>query len=261
LYTIQVKIISTRQRLRVLFAFSVAVLCGFLFYINTNYFDVRPTMTTLSPNALYLDEAQPIEARVADLLSHMTLEEKIGQMTLVEKNSIKTPSDIAAYHLGGLLSVAGAKPATNTAQGWSEMIEGYQTEAAYTRLGIPLLYGVDAIHGHAHVSGATVFPHAIGLGATNNPELVTAVAKATAEELAATGVNWSFSPNLDLPQDIRWGRVYEAFSDDYDLVSRLGVAYLEGLQNNPDLNKGKLFILATPKHYLGLGGYGLGYFT
>ena len=100
------------------------------------------------------------------------------------------------------------------------MIDGYQATAKQSRLGIPLLYGVDAIHGHAHVPTATVFPHAIGLGATNNPKLVKSVAQATAEELFATGVNWSFSPNLDQPRDIRWGRVYEAFSDDPTLLIR-----------------------------------------
>ena len=223
--------------------------------INTNYFDARSNMVTPPSNALYLDENQPIEMRVADLLSYMTLEEKIGQMALVEKNSIKEENDIASYHLGALLSGAGSKPIKNTPEGWKDMIDGYQATAKQSRLGIPLLYGVDAIHGHAHVPTATVFPHAIGLGATNNPKLVKSVAQATAEELFATGVNWSFSPNLDQPRDIRWGRVYEAFSDDPNLVRALGVAYLEGLQINPAADD-EIFILATPKHYLGLGGMG-----
>ena len=223
--------------------------------INTNYFGARSNMVTPPSNALYLDENQPIEMRVADLLSYMTLEEKIGQMALVEKNSIKEENDIASYHLGALLSGAGSKPIKNTPEGWKDMIDGYQATAKQSRLGIPLLYGVDAIHGHAHVPTATVFPHAIGLGATNNPKLVKSVAQATAEELFATGVNWSFSPNLDQPRDIRWGRVYEAFSDDPNLVRALGVAYLEGLQINPAADD-EIFILATPKHYLGLGGMG-----
>ncbi len=113
---------------------------------------------------------------VANLLSQMSLEEKIGQMTLVENNSIKEQSDIAKYHLGGLLSGAGSKPETNTTAGWKEMIDGYQAEANKSRLAIPLLYGVDAVHGHAHMFGATVFPHAIGLGASNNPGVVQDVA-------------------------------------------------------------------------------------
>ncbi len=223
-----------------------------MLFISIDMFDTKPIIQTPPLNALYKDATQPIEVRVADLLSYMTLEEKIGQMALVEKNSVGTSSDIADYHLGGLLSGAGSKPPVNTAEGWKEMIEGFQSEAAQSRLGIPLLYGADAIHGHAHVPGATVFPHAIGLGATNNPELVRSVAQATAKELDATGVNWSFSPNLDQPKDVRWGRVYEGFSDNPTLVSELGVAYVNGLQKTP-LGDG-IFVLATPKHYLGLGG-------
>ncbi len=229
-----------------------------LFFGNRFWWGVAPVPPAPPETALYRDASQPIEARVADLLSYMTLEEKIGQMTLVEKNSIKQPSDIATYHLGALLSGAGAKPEVNTPEGWRAMIDGYQAQAQGTRLRIPLLYGVDAIHGHAHVPTATVFPHAIGLGAARDVALTEAVAAATAEELVATGVNWSFSPNLDLPQDIRWGRVYEAFSDDPALVSDLGVAYLRGLQNSPDETTDRVQVLATPKHYLGLGGMGWG---
>jgi len=228
------------------------VLSVLLFFLTTDVFDSKPAMSTIPPDALYLDETQPVEVRVANLLSHMTLAEKIGQMTLVEKNSIINTADIATYHLGALLSGAGAKPEENTPAGWKAMIDAYQAVASESRLGIPLLYGVDAIHGHAHVPTATVFPHAIGMGATNNSQLVAAVANATAEELFATGVNWSFSPTLDQPLDIRWGRVYEAFSDDTKIVSTLGVAYLEGLQNNARLPE-HIFVLGTPKHYLGLG--------
>ena len=228
-----------------------------LLFMTTNTFDPKPEIETISSEALYLDETQPIELRVKNLLSHMTLEEKIGQMTLVEKNSLKQPSDISNYYLGALLSGAGSKPAENTATGWRKMIDGFQTEASNTRLAIPLLYGVDAIHGHAHVSGATVFPHAIGLGAAKDESLVEEVAQATAREILATGANWSFSPNLDQPKDIRWGRVYEAFADDEALVSKLGAAYVRGLQTDPQ-NDSKVLVLATLKHYLGLGGMGWG---
>lgn len=227
---------------------------GFVVVIQTSYFDPKPNMSTDFARSLYLDENLTIEDRVANLLAQMTLEEKIGQMTLVEKNSIKEPGDIAKYHLGGILSGAGSKPENNTTAGWKEMIDGYQAEANQSRLGIPLLYGVDAVHGHAHMSGATVFPHAIGLGASNNPELVKKVANATAVELKAAGANWSFSPNLDQPQDIRWGRVYETFSDDPALVAKLGVAYQEGLQTSSDDNDKDVFVLGTLKHYIGLGG-------
>lgn len=223
--------------------------------ISIDSFDPHPQMSNPSRNSLYLDPTQPIEARVADLLSYMTLEEKIGQMALVERKSLIQENDISKYHLGALLSGAGSKPEDNTAEGWVKMISSFQLEAKQSRLRIPLLYGVDAIHGHAHVPGATVFPHSIGLGATHDPELVKKVAEATAKEIAVTGANWSFSPNLDQPKDIRWGRVYEAFSDDPVLVSMLGTAYIEGLQT-PSEKKSGAFVLATPKHYLGLGSMG-----
>ena len=211
-------------------------------------------MTTPPPDALYLDITQPIEERVANLLSYMTLEEKIGQMALVEKNSLKKPSDITKYALGALLSGSGAKPEENSADGWRGMIMGYQEQARSSRLGIPLLYGSDAIHGHAHVPEATVFPHMIGLGATGDPGLVKKVARATAEELSVTGVNWNFAPNLDTPQDIRWGRVYESFSDDPKLVAKLGTAYIEGLQSAKNSESGQISVLAAAKHFVGLGG-------
>jgi len=223
----------------------------FVFFISTSYFDTKPIMTTLSTDAVYLDATQPIETRVADLLARMTLEEKIGQMTLVEKNSLKQLSDVSDYSLGALLSGSGAKPAENTFAGWKEMTDTYQAQAATSRLRIPLLYGSDAIHGHAHVNGATIFPHMIGLGAAGSEDLVRDIAAATAREMQMTGVNWNFAPNLDTPQDIRWGRVYETFSDDPELVSKLGAAYIAGLQTDTDES---LKILGTPKHFVGLGG-------
>lgn len=244
---------------------SILILCvlGIVFvfvavfsFLNTDVFDSKPQRATPTDNALYRDTAQPIEARVADLLSYMTLEEKIGQMALVERKSIEVQSDISTFNLGALLSGAGSKPEENDFEGWRKMIELFQAEARQTRLGIPLLYGADAIHGHAHVPGAVVFPHSIGLGATHDPELVRKIAEATAVELSTTGVNWSFSPNLDQPRDIRWGRVYEAFSNDTELVSTLGVAYLRGLQTSTEVGMSTIPVLATAKHYLGLGGMG-----
>lgn len=246
-----VKIDKKRNKFTLGLAFVVliSIPMSYIFFNNVGATNVGSNPPA---NAVYLDPSQPIEVRVADLLSYMTLEEKIGQMTLVEKDSVKEIGDVADYKLGALLSGSGSKPKENTAKGWEKMIASYQAEASKTRLKIPLLYGVDAIHGHAHVPEATVFPHAIGLGAANNPELVEQIANATAKELVATGVNWNFAPNLDLPQDVRWGRVYETFSDDPALVSSLGAAYLTGLQTSAD-NK-EVLVLATAKHYLGLGG-------
>jgi beta-glucosidase len=224
--------------------------------LTTHYFNSQTVVRTPPTDALYLDTTQSIEARVADLLSYMTQEEKIGQMTLVEKGSVERLSDIGTYGLGALLSGSGSKPEENTIEGWKEMIDGYQEEAKKSRLRIPLLYGSDAIHGHAHVLGATVFPHMIGLGATGNAALVKEIAEDTAEELARTGVNWNFAPNLDTPQDIRWGRIYETFSDDPELVAKLGTAYLEGLQAPTGATNEQIHVLGTLKHFVGLGGMG-----
>ncbi len=132
------------------------------------------------------------------------------------------------------------------------MVQEFQTASTETRLGVPLIYGVDAVHGHNNVMGATIFPHNIGLGAANDPELMQRIGAATAAEVAATGIQWDFAPVLAVVQDIRWGRTYEAYGENTDLVTALGVAYQQGLQGD-DLSAPDT-ILATPKHYIGDGG-------
>ncbi len=201
-------------------------------------------------DALYKQADQPIEARVRDLVPRMTLEEKIGQMALVDKNSLGKMDDISKYYLGGVLSGAGSKPKTNTPQGWKSMVNDMKSQALKSRLGIPILYGIDANHGHSNVLGATVFPHAIGLGAARDTKLVSDVAIATSEELNATGINWNYSPSLDAPKDIRWGRVYEAFSDNAALNGQLGRAHVKSTQLPLD---DKTYVLASAKHYLATG--------
>lgn len=210
-----------------------------------------PAAGEAETNLPYQDPNLPVEERVEDLLARMTLEEKAGQMTQVEKNSIR-PQDIARLSIGSILSGGGGYPASNTPEGWAEMVDGFQEEALKSRLGIPLLYGVDAVHGHNNLKGATIFPHNIGLGAAGDPELVERVARATAAEMAATGIRWNFAPVVAVPQDIRWGRTYEGFGENTELVTRLGAAYVRGLQGN-DLTD-PLAALATPKHYIGDGG-------
>jgi beta-glucosidase len=128
----------------------------------------------------------------------------------------------------------------------------YQSEALKSRLGIPLIYGIDAVHGHNNVYGATIFPHNVGLGCANDYQLVRKVAEATAIEVAATGINWDFSPCIAIPQDERWGRHYEGFSEDPNIVSRLGVASIEGLQTKT-LGSSKQSVLACAKHFIGDG--------
>jgi len=204
-------------------------------------------------NPLYMNSLAAKDERVNDLMSYMTLEEKIGQMALVEKNSVQKISDVSRFGLGALLSGFGGKPEDNSIVGWKEMVEGFRSESEQSRLRIPILYGVDAIHGHSNVPGFTVFPHFIGLGATGDSALVEEVARATKEQILETGINWSYSPTYDMPQDIRWGRVYETFSDDPKLVGRLGSAYIAGLQGQSSDSPKRIEVLATPKHFVGAG--------
>jgi beta-glucosidase len=214
---------------------------------------VAPTATLGPP--IYYDPGEPLEARVSDLLARMTLAEKIGQMTQVDKGSIP-PADVTTYFIGALVSGGGGAPDTNTAQAWAAMVDGFQRQALRTRLRIPILYGVDAVHGHNNLRGATIFPHNIGLGATRDLDLVQRIGRATAEEVVATGIHWDFAPMVAVPQDIRWGPTYEAYSEDTALVTQLSTAYLKGLQGQA--LGGPLGVLATPKHFIGDGGTAFG---
>lgn len=195
--------------------------------------------------------AQTPAERAAVMLATLTLDEKIGQMTLVEKGSI-TPDEVARYYVGGVLSGGGGYPTPNTAQAWAQMVDGYQRAALSTRTAIPILYGVDAVHGHAAVNGATVFPHNIGLGKADDPDLTERIARATAEEMIATGIYWNYAPVAAVALDPRWGRTYEAFGSDTALVTRHVVAQMEGYQT-ADLSSPSS-VLATVKHYVGDGG-------
>ena len=189
---------------------------------------------------------------VETLMSDMTLKEKIGQMTQVDRQFLNDISDISKYGFGSLLSGGGSTPATNEPKAWADMYDSYQREALKTRLQIPLIYGIDAVHGHNNVVGATIFPHNIGLGATRDAALVEAVARATALEVAATGMDWDFAPCLAVPDDYRWGRTYEGFSEDTDLVSQLGGAAVRGYQSTDISNPQS--VLACAKHFIGDGG-------
>lgn len=204
----------------------------------------------VASDAPYRDQSLDPAVRAADLLAHMTLREKLGQMTLIEKNSLPRGS-VAVYALGAVLSGGGGSPARNTPETWADMVRGFQEEALGTRLGVPIIYGVDAVHGHASVLGATVFPHNIGLGAAGDPALVERIARATALETAATGIRWNFAPVLAIASDVRWGRTYEAYGQDPDLVASLGAAYVRGLQG--ETLSDPTAVLATPKHFVGDG--------
>ena len=197
-----------------------------------------------------------------ELLAKMTLEEKIGQMCQPDQLALKSADDIEKYFLGSLLSGGGSGPknqADYTLQGWTDMVDGYQKHALKTRLGIPLLYGADAVHGHNNIPGATVFPHNIGLGCADDAALVEKIQRVTAEEVRATGINWVFAPCVAVPRDERWGRTYEGYSESPDIVKALGAAAVRGFQGNNPADP--LAVLACAKHYLADGGtsYGTGH--
>jgi len=187
---------------------------------------------------------------VEALLGQMTLDEKIGQMTQVDRGALKDGREIHEFLLGSVLSGADSLPRPNAPATWAEMYDRYQSQALSTRLGIPMLYGVDAVHGHGAVKGAVIFPHEIGLGCTRSPELVQAVTRTTAREVAGTGIDWTFAPCLAVPRDERWGRTYEGFGETPELAADLGAAAVRGYQDATDGTA----ILATAKHFLADGG-------
>lgn len=189
-------------------------------------------------------EQKPEDDQISKLISEMTLQDKIGQMVLIDKTSI-TLDDVRRKSIGGVLSGGGGNPEENTPDQWYEMVKEFQTAALESKLKIPIFYGVDAVHGNGNLKGAVIFPHNIGLGATRNADLVYETARATAREVKATGANWNFAPVLAMPEDYRWGRVYECFSSDKNIVAELGRSYIKGLQAES--------VLATPKHFLGEG--------
>ena len=210
--------------------------------------EAQPT----SDEPAYLDATLPIGHRVNDLLRRMTPAEKVGQMTQAERQAVTDDATlIAGLGLGSVLSGGGSVPENNTPAGWVEMVNEFQRQALSTRLGIPIIYGVDAVHGHGNVFGATVFPHNIGLGATRDPALVREIGEATAAEVRATGIPWNFSPCVCVARDERWGRTYESFGEDPALVARMATI-IDGLQG-----RGRLIaadhVVATAKHYAGDG--------
>ena len=196
------------------------------------------------------------DAQARALLGTMTLEEKIGQMVQAEQDKIKDETDVETYFLGSVVSGGDSDPRTNSLQDWTDTYDRYQARSLKTRLRIPLLYGVDAVHGHNNVIGAVVFPHHIGLGATRDAKLVEEIARVTAEEVRATGIQWAFAPCVAVVRDERWGRTYESYSEEPGLVAELGAAEVAGLQGD-DL-KDPLRVLACAKHYVGDGGTAFG---
>ncbi|XP_034707039.1 beta-glucosidase BoGH3B-like [Vitis riparia] len=209
----------------------------------------------------YKDPKQPINIRIRDLMNRMTLAEKIGQMVQLERANA-TPEIMKDFSIGSLLSGGGSGPGIQaTAEDWINMVNEFQKGSLSSRLGIPMIYGIDAVHGHNNVYNATIFPHNVGLGATRDPELVKRIGAATAIEVRATGISYAFAPCIAVCRDPRWGRCYESYSEDPNIV-RAMTEIVPGLQGEIPANSrkgvpyvnGKDKVAACAKHFVGDGG-------
>jgi beta-glucosidase len=194
-------------------------------------------------------------ARANTLVGMMTLDEELAQMMQLERQEL-TPAQVTQYGIGSVYSQGGSAPANNTPAGWADMIDAFTQAALQSRLGIPIIYGIDAVHGAGPVKGATVFPHNIGLGASRDPDLVRQIGRLTAAESLGTGLDFLFSPVIAVARDERWGRTYEAFGETTDLASTMGTALIEGLQFTD--TGAPTGLVASAKHYLGDGGTAMG---
>jgi len=197
---------------------------------------------------------------VNNLMKTMSIEEKVGQVIQADLDFIK-PSDLRDYPIGSVLNGGNTSPRGKLRASpteWKSLAQEFYEESKKTGASIPVLWGTDAVHGHSNVFGATIFPHNIGIGAAANPQLVEDIGAAVAEEVLATGLFWTFAPTVTIPQNFRWGRTYEGYSEDPVLVSKLGSAFIEGLQGTKKEFLNDTKILGTAKHFLGDGGTYLG---
>ena len=218
----------------------------------TLYLVLALCISLIAQDKLYLDSTASIDDRVDDLLNRMTVEEKVGQMIQGERSNATIIDDITQYYLGSILSGGGSVPYPNTTESWMNMYDNMQDAALSTRLGIPIIYGIDAVHGHNNVQGAVIFPHNIGLGCTRDSILVERVAKITAMEVSATGLNWTFAPCIAVARNERWGRTYESFGETPELAEMMGAASVKGFQGDSLASPSS--ILACAKHYIADGG-------
>ncbi|XP_024985030.1 lysosomal beta glucosidase-like [Cynara cardunculus var. scolymus] len=219
------------------------------------------TAMSAAESMKYKDPKQPINVRIKDLMERMTLEEKIGQMTQIDR-SVASPDVMQKYSIGSILSGGGSVPANRASpETWINMVNEFQKGSLASRLGIPMIYGIDAVHGNNNVYNATIFPHNVGLGVTRDPELVKKIGVATALEVRATGINYAFAPCIAVCRDPRWGRCFESYSEDPTIV-RAMTELIPGLQGDIPTNseKGVPFVggqekvAACAKHFVGDGG-------
>jgi beta-glucosidase len=198
-----------------------------------------------------LSSSARAQADANALLARMTLDEKIGQMVQVDSGALKDITVVQRYFIGSVLSGGNSDPPDNRPETWLKFVNEFRVQALKTRLRIPLLYGIDAVHGHNNILGAVIFPHHVGLGAANDPALVEKAEQVTAEELRATGIRWAFAPCIAVARDVRWGRSYESYGQSPQLVGELGAAAVRGFQGKA---LGRSSVLACAKHFAGDGG-------
>lgn len=248
---------SSKQHRRALSAMAAGLLLGAGEPVAAQ--SVHPEIWPRAESAVAPDPE--IEAAVSALLARMTLEEKVGQLIQPEINSV-TPDEVRRYQLGSVLNGGGGWPnadKASTPADWLALADAYWEASMDTTDGgqpIPILWGLDAVHGHNNVIGATLFPHNVGLGAANDPELLRRIGEATAREVAATGQDWNFGPTIAVARDDRWGRAYESYSEDPEIVRAYAAAMVEGIQGAPgsDAFLDGEHLIATAKHFLGDGG-------
>ena len=203
-----------------------------------------------------------LEEKVATLLKKMTVEEKVGQVIQGDIASM-TPEDMKKYHLGSILAGGGSSPGGNEkapAKKWLELADAFYAASIDTSnggVGIPMIWGIDAMHGHSNIVGAVLFPHNVGLGATHNPKLLADIARLTAEQVRTTGIEWTFAPTVTVPQDDRWGRAYEGYSEDPGLVASYAGVFVSGPAGRARRRRtscsGK-YVISSTKHFLADGG-------
>jgi len=202
-----------------------------------------------------------IEQKVEEILAQMSIEEKVGQMIQPEIRYV-TPQDIKDFHIGSVLNGGGSVPNGNRfakAADWIAMADGFyhaSMDDSDGKVAVPIIWGTDAVHGVGNLVGATLFPHNIALGAANNPELIKRIGEITAREIAVTGLDWDFSPTVAVVRDDRWGRTYESYSEDPEVVRAYAGKMVEGLQGEAATEEflDQYHVIATAKHFLGDGG-------
>ncbi|KAL7202885.1 hypothetical protein ACSBR1_034359 [Camellia fascicularis] len=238
--------------------FSIPIMIGFVVVLLSLWVGITEEAEYMK----YNDPKQPLNVRINDLMKRMTVEEKIGQMVQIERN-VASSDVMKQYFIGSILSGGGSVPAPKAAaETWVNMVNDFQKGALSTRLGIPMIYGIDAVHGHNNVYGATIFPHNVGLGVTRDPILMKKIGEATALEVRATGIPYVFAPCIAVCRDPRWGRCYESYSEDHKIVQQM-TEIIPGLQGDlPIANSqkgvpfvsGKTRVAACAKHFVGDGG-------